>query len=103
MRVPTHIPNAAAPPAGPPTSSSIAPLMRFIAWPTSAAERPPSGNREPVVTCVARTASAMIAHDAVQDREPRGPIKATPFRFVSLDNAALAQAAFDELVRDPIH
>lgn len=47
--------------------------------------------------------SAIITHDAAQDQEPRGPIKATPFRFVSLDDAALAQAAFDELVRDPIH
>ncbi len=46
--------------------------------------------------------SAIIAHDAVRDREARGPIKATPFRFVSLDDAALAQAAFDDLVRDPI-
>ncbi|AWB26202.1 hypothetical protein DA075_35630 (plasmid) [Methylobacterium currus] len=47
--------------------------------------------------------SAIIAHDATRDQEPRGPIKATPFWFVSLDDAALAQAAFDELVRDPIH
>lgn len=46
--------------------------------------------------------SAIIAHDTARDREACGPIKATAFRFVSLDDAALAQAAFDDLVRDPI-